>query len=586
MSIRFERAYGLILSTKYNRIKIASLVHLLTLQPLYIYFVTLNAVITAILISFYFLCSLTLYAAIRCFADKFGRSKVARSLSISSSSLGSVIDLILSLSLGKLVLYVGALPFTVIFTVVTCITSFDRRGIRKVFGLTSYPVALIPSQAVSSMLVVALPMRFLLTIDAAFILTSLLTSYAVVKMMVRRGGVETLRLLKGLLASIAGSSGELEESLRALSTRGQVEMHFVVIRTMENKDVLILVPYVHTGPVGSMSNASLMRRLVGSIRSRCGDMLIDIIYMHGVGSHELDVIGRESVEKLVHAVSNEVAKVLMTCRSAMMACSSPRSIRVGTIDATHVPLGAVDLLVVSRHGKACDDIPLDVYKRALVDASADCKVVLVDAQNSYDDDNTWSDDDVKHLREVVREVCRLSGDRRTELIGIRLRGISISSPSVGPQGAKMLELTYGDGKRALLVVVDANNMMRELRESIRSKLMRYYDVVEILTTDNHELVSFVGSKGYVVLGERKRDRDLVDRIVDEVKAMMRDRMHYVKSVAYGKVETTVSVLGAEGFRRLSAIVFEHVRSAWKFALLIMVAPLVVLLASVAILCLI
>jgi len=42
----FEKGYQLILNSKYNRIKLASLVYLLTIHPIYIYLVTLSYLIS------------------------------------------------------------------------------------------------------------------------------------------------------------------------------------------------------------------------------------------------------------------------------------------------------------------------------------------------------------------------------------------------------------------------------------------------------------------------------------------------------------------------------------------------------------
>ncbi len=54
------------------------------------------------------------------------------------------------------------------------------------------------------------------------------------------------------------------------------------------------------------------------------------------------------------------------------------------------------------------------------------------------------------------------------------------------------------------MIFDGNNLRRELADAIISEFRNYFDIVEVLTTDNHQytgIARFTRSRGYKIVGD-------------------------------------------------------------------------------------
>ena len=569
----FEKGYQLILNSKYNRIKLVSLIYLLTIHPIYIYLVTFSYLISFCIISMYLFTSFLTYLVLRRTTNYFGKSKISLSLSISAYSIGSFIDLILSMMFGRVILFIGPLLFFSLFSTVMYVFIHDEKFFKKLAKLCTLPLTVIPSQTLSTtFLLQTLSIRALMTIDLVVFITSIISARCTVFLISKLGGRKMIELTKGILESMSGYVNRFEESLKTFCTKMNTEIHTFMIKT-QNNNIVITIPYVHTGPINGMSSTHLIRNLVSLIEN---EFNTKTIYLHGIGSHELDVIGEKNVQKIINEVKDHVSR-LLNYGDSNECIDRPRIYIKNSIKIVSIPLKNKKLLIVSRINKASDDIPYQVYLE-MKKRIHNNQFIIIDAQNGYEGDSSWTIDDIKSLVELTIEIAKQNC--KCELISIGYSENSYCNiPEVGQCGIKVLVLNYSTGDRVLLIVYDSNNIKRDLYKKLCEYFQKKYEfsIVEILTTDNHELVSFIGSRGYFVLGETTKFESILKLTEDLICKALRN-IENVYSINYRNSEIQTLVLGVEGFTKLRNILSEYLRYSWLFILIIMVIPVTIILS--------
>ncbi len=133
-------------------------------------------------------------------------------------------------------------------------------------------------------------------------------------------------------------------------------------------------------------------------------------------------------------------------------------------------------------------------------------VILIDAQNYYSDDNTWDENDINELASLLGRISELEDQRleiRTCVNRVPKHAFGPIQFEIGDNGL----ITWGldvNGRRVLLVIFDGNNLRRELADAIINEFRGAFDIVEVLTTDNHQytgIARFTRSRGYKVVGD-------------------------------------------------------------------------------------
>ncbi|WP_243678115.1 DUF2070 family protein [Vulcanisaeta distributa] len=351
------------------------------------------------------------------------------------------------------------------------------------------------------------PLKYVI-LDLAFYTFSFLFIYYVIfKFEASYGGVDILRLFSSYLyTALFEYSEPFERELSKRSVIKDVKVHLFMLNH-DNNVYTVTIPELHAGPIAKVGGGYLISDLVNEL-SRYVD---PVVYMHGVGSHELDPATRIDVRRVVRAVASKVREYLSghyvsdECIGKMPIQIQSRNFRV-----THIPLCERSLVIVSRLIKSSDDIPLNVYEelKKRVKLNWD-NVILVDAQNYYSDDNTWDEDDINELASLL---SKIGGELEDQRLEVRSCVNHVPKHAFGPIQFEIGDnglITWGgldiNGKKVLLVIFDGNNLRRELADAIINEFKGIFDIVEVLTTDNHQytgIARFTRSRGgYKIVGD-------------------------------------------------------------------------------------
>ncbi|MEM1615896.1 MAG: DUF2070 family protein [Pyrobaculum sp.] len=371
-------------------------------------------------------------------------------------------------------------------------------------------------------------------------------------------GLDAMCMFSSFLYATFSEDDVIEDAFRQLAKVEKVPLHLYRVG-----DSVVVVSDFHPGPFRHIGGGMLVDVLTREVE-RLGYRLV---FLHGVGSHERDPVTKQTLNRIVDAVKQalEYSKNGEPPRGIM-----PRQVVVGDVKVTGLSLGAPPYLaVVGRVASASDDIPLWVADR--VDPGL---FLLVDAQNKFDGEVRWRDEDVVSLAEVLKQLHE-SAVCKSFQVGIGKADASRLDPlglEIGPGGVSAI-VSVCDGVRSLLVVFDGNNLHAGLyRAIVEEYTKRGYAVVEVATTDTHRATGVGLGRGYRIVGERL-DHGAVLGLVD---AAVRDAERRLgpHGVSYLRVVVEAEVLGAKGFRKIQHAVSMYKRVGLLVASVIFLLPIV------------
>ncbi|NPA23686.1 MAG: DUF2070 family protein [Crenarchaeota archaeon] len=580
MSRVFERGYNLVLNRAYKIVRIASTSALATVYPLFLYLLTFNIELTIVLPLLYLFSGSLLYLSYWCCGNGFGRSRFARSLSISIPSIGSIADLLLSLMIKKVVALVSIVAFSGLHTSILTISNMDDKRSRKMVKILAPCVSMLPPQALASA-ILNIPFRFYVMLDCAVYGSSIISTYLMIRFLERKSSSFMVKLLSSFFEAFGNNVSAFERTLREVSTYVDTKVHIIGIETENDNRCIITIPYLHFGPISGTVGSKLLYEVTNAVRRGSGG---DIVYLHGVGSHELDVLDEDSCREIVKRLESESRRIFEECRSTTALVKGVPEIMEGSlIRLVRIPLGEVNIVLVSKKVGATDDIPLEVYEQIRKEVPLR-NVILVDSQNSYDGDSTWKPDEIRELKMLIRKL--VEKNEKASLLYASWRNIAnvdgVDPDEIGPEGAHVLYLRYlgrMTHRDLVLVSFDSNNMTRELRESIIKRISRDDRIVEVVTMDDHELVKFVSGRGYAILGE-KSDKERICKHIENIVNELEKTLSKVKCIIYRKVTIRPRVLGTEGFNHLKEKLNNCIRHYKRFIIYVIGVPVATTLAVV------
>ncbi|WP_238375104.1 DUF2070 family protein [Vulcanisaeta thermophila] len=470
-----------------------------------------------------------------------------RSFGITTSlfdvSLAVFIDFVTSMITHRVIVGFGILSIVLpLGAMIMALRGFGQNG-GSMGRFVTYPLytihIVVITQLLAYLLIGSIPLIKYAILDAVFYIFSFLFIYYVIfKFQVSYGGIDILRLFSAYLyVALFEYSEPFERELIRKSVLRDVKIHNFIIRGGGERSLMV-IPELHAGPIAKVGGGYLISDLVNAVRR----YVDHVIYMHGVGSHELDPASRIDVRRVVRSVENYVRNAL---GGGVDDCvgREPAQFEDSGYRVTHVPLCGKSLVIISRLVKSSDDIPSDVYYKLREAVNIDWdNVILIDAQNYYSDDNTWDENDIKTLSRLLTRVNGLSITK----LNIESAVAQVPKGSFGP-----FQFEIGDngvvtwclninGKRILLVIFDGNNIKRELADRIIREFKPAFDIVEVLTTDNHQftgIARFTRSRGYKIVGDSISHEAIMKHLRDSVNEclgrMSRASIDYELTVVNG-----------------------------------------------------
>jgi len=246
---------------------------------------------------------------------------------------------------------------------------------------------------------------------------------------------------------------------------------------------LILVPYVHPGPLGNLGASNVTRILDEKLSPKTGFLLV----VHGPCTHDLNPTSAEETDKLVRAAEDLLAEE----DAGVGAATRFERVQVGSAKVCGQMVDGFLLAVNTFSPEPTEDIELGLGLAAMAAGrEAGAKdVAFVDAHNcftesarSYHAGDPLGYDLIKGVSKLAKRLSKAKTYPLRVGFGVRNR----DDESVGPLGIRVCAMETGD-QRVAYVVLDGNNLQQGIREKIIQSLQGLVDDCEVMTSDNHSV---------------------------------------------------------------------------------------------------
>jgi putative membrane protein len=360
-------------------------------------------------------------------------------------------------------------------------------------------------------------------------------------------GVSGMDFIRSYIAQTVEGAPGMEDFFKKIGESVEVPVTTLSFRTNERLKATFVVPAVHPGPVGEIGGGNLPVRIVNNL-----DDGGEIFVPHGTATHDFNLVSATESLKIVEAAARAVENTQYTADAS-------KSIRVqrGAIKLLAQRFGNSVLFVSTLSPESTEDIE---YGLGLV-ASAEARTqgvqhaALIDAHNCTAPyaSSLWagtknSFDLIDAIREASSRLMQLEPLKSDIKLGIASRGpIFGRDEGMGDLGIQVALVEVAE-QRTAYVLVDANNMVPNLREIIVSALK--VDEAEVMTTDNHVVNSYSGIN---LLGF-KADNSILLKAIIELVDEAQANLEPVRAGMNTQHASGVSVFGSQKTAQLASTV--------------------------------
>jgi len=373
-------------------------------------------------------------------------------------------------------------------------------------------------------------------------------------------GVSSITLFKAFLLNwVADLNVPFEELLEKLGEEQDVEVSLIKFDSSKPK-AAIIVPSVHPGPFKNVGSSLLpsMLKVAFEREFNC----VGCVPL-GLLGHELDLASQPQNQKIISHVVEAASFTASETRA-----TPSFSVSDGFATACCQIFGNTALLSFTLAPKTTEDLPKELGLFASKEAKKhglDCCVV-VNAHNSIDE--------TANMREASDSLKKVAVKCLEKVASLKRLPFEVGATNVipkefslkdgmGPGGITVVVVRVS-GLKTAYVVVDGNNMISGLRESILSVLRSMgFDEGEIFTTDTHAVSAVIlGSRGYHPIGEAINHEKLIGYIKEAAHAAVANLERCKAECRRIKIPN-VKVIGKTRLESLSLLTDRTLKKAKK-----------------------
>ncbi len=360
-------------------------------------------------------------------------------------------------------------------------------------------------------------------------------------------GVPSLSLFKAFLLNwIMGLNAPFEDFLEKLGEEQNVEISILKFDASKPKAVIV-VPSVHPGPFKNVGSSLLPSMVKTTLEKKLNCVTC---VPHGLLGHEVDLASQIQNQKIINGV------VASAGFKGSEAKATP-FIKISNNWATACcqVFGSFSFLSFTLAPKTTEDLPqeLGLFVRREAERHKLTCCAVVNAHNSIDGTT-----DAQNVLDALKAVAATCLEKAVSLKRLPFRvGAATVTPKefsledgMGPGGITIIVVKVGKQKTAY-VVIDGNNMVSGLRESILSALHSIgVDEGEVFTTDTHSVNALILSeRGYHPVGEAIDHERLIGYIKEATLAAMSD-LEPVKTACRSITVPKVKVIGEKRLEKM------------------------------------
>lgn len=397
----------------------------------------------------------------------------------------------------------------------------------------------------------------------------------------REFSMSGVSLIRPLLDHVNGrdpwATTTIEAFFRRFAIPADLRVTLLAFYEAQGVKATVALPTVHPGPFAALGSSDLPRKLEVALGSAAGTVFVP----HTPCNHDLDLPSESEVTTLSDATRRLASQLPPPSRSQGSPLVEGRK---GAL-ARAQRLGDAVLVLVTQAPAPTDDIDFSVADQLYREYQASTPLAIVDAHNSYAEDQGdliyGTPRATMMLQDARASIAAAIAATRAGPVEVGVAskvGYSIGEQGIGPHGIRALVIRTA-GTTSAYVLIDGNNLVQGIRQTILDRLAPLADVAEVMTTDNHVVHEVDG--GINPVGERYP----AERLARDAYAVVEEAKRNLSAVEVrvGSIDVpSVPVLGPAWTARLLTSLGDTVSMFTNMLLttflLLIAGSLVVLLA--------
>ena len=271
--------------------------------------------------------------------------------------------------------------------------------------------------------------------------------------------------------------------------------------------IAIIYPDIHFGPFRN-TGSSMFPSMIREVFSQRN---MHPIVLHGMGSHERNVVTSTEAIQYVKYIYEKVAKD----EGIEILVGMPFKVKYYDWEALVIPFSKAILTFISRPRKGIDDLPYSIQEYAL-DKSSEYNLpplILIDSHN-------WEAEDKIDQRSLIGLVDKIVDElmNRQENYFEPNIGLAIHEPNdfLGIIDDMVFLAINVGGRKIGILYVPGNNMVPGLRDKIINVILNEgYDLSEVLTNDEHRETGLFSDYVYTPVQYSQKLLDTIKEMANE-----------------------------------------------------------------------
>ncbi|MGD1005428.1 MAG: DUF2070 family protein [Methanoregulaceae archaeon] len=426
--------------------------------------------------------------------------------------------------------------FAVIITLSSLISTYSlipifyAIALGFVFGIRLFVLVAIADYRVSRMLVPAFiqsgagilagyllfPISFVIftiVLHLVFLLAFVLLIWLIERPLYRAFRIHGLAFINAFIAHTTDGSRGMEDFFREIGEEIFVAQVSLFFQRDRGKSAIFTIPNLHPGPMGEIGGGNLPKIIHDNFEE-------ETLVPHGAATHDFNLVSESEIYKVIDAVRE--SKRNLTYKG--MAGKSGR-VTFGTVQLLCQRFGDTLLLVSTRSPKKTDDLDYGIGLAIMTEGHRFfSQVAFVDAHNCMTDLSSPVSLGTQIATEYLQAASKaMELNRDSDLysfnIGIAHHTLPYTrEQGFGDLGIQVLVVKVEDQKTAY-VLIDGNNMVVGVRETLLSQILTLVDHAEIMTTDSH-VVNTISGKNPI--GLSVSIQEFAPAVLETVKAAIAD----------------------------------------------------------------
>ncbi len=379
--------------------------------------------------------------------------------------------------------------------------------------------------------------------------------------------VSPLRIFKAFLVDWLDRKNELFETyLKEIGNKSEIDVTLVRFNNKHRNETkgIIVVSNFHPGPFLNVGSSMLPYLIQNKFETKNSAVFVP----HGISGHENNLVSQDDNVAVISVINS----MLKDCEPSDNV-SAFKTFQVGSAKVNAQIFGECLLLTLTQSPKDMEDIPIEIGKEIKSVANKKFKHVgIIDSHNCINNARMFSEEELNDIRTAAYKAIESSSSTKNKIeLGVAKNNFEVTDPrqGVGPGGVRVFLFKNIDQLIAY-ILIDANNMVKGLREKILTSLTDVgIDSGEIMTTDTHIVNGLVRAKlGYYPFGEMLNQ----DNIIDLIKNTVKDAKEDLEEVSICSSSKNVSVksLGSRSLENLTSFMYNIAKLVVRYVVILLV----------------